>query len=267
VPGDLRLLCVLAHPDDESLGNGGILAKCADEGIETYLLTATRGEQGWFGPEAENPGPEALGRIREEELRCAAGVLGIQDVKLLDYDDGELDRADPAEAIASIASYIRQVRPQVVVTFDQNGIYGHPDHIAICRFTTAAVVAAADAGYAPASGPAHRVDKLYYMAWTEGARKAYEAAFGEFLMEIDGVERRSVVWPDWAISTWIGTAPYWEQVWQAVSCHCTQLPNYEKLRDLPPEHHRNLWGRMTYHRAFSLVNAPDREDDLFAGLR
>ena len=79
----LRLLCVLAHPDDESLGNGGILAKYASEGIATYLVTATRGEQGWFGDEAENPGPEALGRIREEELRCAAGVLGIAGLSLV----------------------------------------------------------------------------------------------------------------------------------------------------------------------------------------
>ncbi len=264
----LRLMCVLGHPDDESLGNGGILAKYAAQGIETYLVTGTRGELGWFDDEEKNPGPEALGRIREGELRNAAAVLGLRDVAFLDYRDGELDQADPAEAIAKITGHLRRARPDVVVTFDQNGLYGHPDHIAICQFTTAAVVAAADATYVdPQGGGAHRVSKLYYMVWRQEDREAYEAAFGDLVMNIDGVERRSVTWPDWAITTWIDTEAHWERVWEAISCHKTQLPGYQALIKLPEEHHRNLWGSMTYYRVFSLVNAPAREDDLFAGLR
>ena len=140
----LRLMCVLAHPDDESLGMGGTLAKYAAEEIETYLVTATRGERGWFGDEKEYPGLEALGKIREAELLNATKELGICDVKFLDYIDGDLDQADPAEAVAKIVSHLRRVRPDVVITFDPNGAYGHPDHIAICQFTTAAVLAAAD---------------------------------------------------------------------------------------------------------------------------
>ncbi len=268
MPDGLRLLSIFAHPDDESLGNGGMLAKYAAEGIETYLVTATRGEQGWFGEEAENPGPEALGRIRETELRAAADVLGLRDVALLDYHDGELDRAPPDEAIAQIAGHIRRVRPHVVVTFDQHGVYGHPDHVAICQLTSAAVVAAADGGFAdPAGLPPHRVSKLYCMAWREDVRHTYEAAFGDLVMNIDGVERRPVTWPDWAITTWIDTAAYWERAWQAIACHKTQLPGYESLLKLPEEHHRTLWGLQTYYRLFSLVNTPAREDDLFAGLR
>ncbi|MEX1254149.1 MAG: PIG-L deacetylase family protein [Dehalococcoidia bacterium] len=268
MPNALRLLCVLAHPDDESLGTGGILAKYASEGIETYLVTATRGELGWFGEEAENPGQEALGRIREEELRCAAGVLGLRDVALLDYHDGELDKADPTEAIAKIVAHVRRVRPHVIVTFDQNGIYGHPDHIAACQFTTAAVVAAADAGYSDPSGqPPHGVSKLYYAVWRREVLEAYEAAFGELVMHIDGVERRSVTWPEWAITTTVDTGDHWQTVWEAIRCHRSQLPGYQKLLDLSEEHHRNLWGSLTYCRVFSLVDAPAREDDLFAGLR
>src|SRR5438552_16521165 len=99
----LKLMCILAHPDDESLGMGGILAKYAAEGIETYLVTATRGERGWFGSESDNPGLEALGRMREAELFAAADVLGIRRVNFLDYIDGELDQADPTEAVAKIA--------------------------------------------------------------------------------------------------------------------------------------------------------------------
>src|SRR5215469_2010580 len=95
----LKLMCVLAHPDDESLGNGGILAKYAAEGIKTYLVTATRGEHGWFGDEQTYPGPKELGKIRENELLDAARVLNIRSVDFLDYIDGELDQVNAEEAI------------------------------------------------------------------------------------------------------------------------------------------------------------------------
>src|SRR5438094_10129055 len=111
----LKLMCVLAHPDDESLGNGGILAKYAAEGVETYLVTATRGERGWFGDASEYPGLEALGKIREAELLAAARVLSIRRVDFLDYLDGELDQAHPAEVIAKITEHVLSVKPDVVV--------------------------------------------------------------------------------------------------------------------------------------------------------
>lgn len=133
----LSLMCVLAHPDDESLGTGGILARYAAEGIETYLVTATRGERGWQGNPADDLGLHELGRIREGELRCAAENLGVREVSFLDYVDGDLDQADPAEATGRIVAQLRRVRPHVVITFGPDGAYGHPDHIAICQFTTA----------------------------------------------------------------------------------------------------------------------------------
>ncbi len=110
----LKLMCVLAHPDDESLGMGGTLAKYATEGIETYLVTATRGERGWFGDEKDNPGLEALGKMRETELRNAAQELGIREINFLDYLDGDLDQADPAEAVAKIVTHLRRVQPHIV---------------------------------------------------------------------------------------------------------------------------------------------------------
>ena len=143
--GKLKLMCILAHPDDESLGTGGLLAKYASDGVETQLITATRGERGWAGPPEENPGMESLGRMREAELRAAATILGVRKIALLDYIDGDLDQADPREAAASIVRYIREWRPQVVVTFGPDGAYGHPDHVAICQLTTSAVFCAADA--------------------------------------------------------------------------------------------------------------------------
>ena len=267
-PMPLRLLCILAHPDDESLGLGGILAKYGAGGIETYLVTATRGERGWAGPPEEDPGPAALGQIRERELHDAASVLGIRDLVLLDYHDGELEKADQSELLRQLVAHVRRIRPDVVVTFDHNGIYGHPDHIAVTRATTAAVVAAADANYhRDMSDAPHTVSKLYYFAWRQETREAYEQAFGELVMQIDGIERRAVSWPHWTVSTWIDTSAHSMRVWEAIRCHRSQLPGYQKLLDLPDEYHQTLWGLLTFHRVFTLVATSDKEDDLFDGLR
>src|SRR5262252_2372275 len=135
---NLRRMAVLAHPDDESLGVGGTLAKYAAEGVDVFLLTATRGDSGRYRghrpDEPQHPGAGALAKIRETELRAAAAVLGVRQVSLLDYHDQQLDSADPRAAVSSIADLIRRIQPDVVVTFGPDGAYGHPDHIAICQF-------------------------------------------------------------------------------------------------------------------------------------
>ncbi|MBI3914690.1 MAG: PIG-L family deacetylase [Chloroflexi bacterium] len=264
----LKLLAILAHPDDESLGMGGTLAKYAAEGIETYLVTATRGERGWFGAEKENPGLDALGKMREAELRAAARVLKIREVNFLNYIDGQVARANPREAIAKIVGHVRRIRPHVALTFGPEGAYGHPDHIAVSQFATTSIICAADPNYLPDVLTPHRVSKLYYMAWTPKKMDAYQSAFGELVMKIDGVERRALPWPEWLITTIVDTAEYAETVWQAISAHQTQLPGYGKLQALTPEHHRALWGTQEFYRAISAVNGgTQRETDLFAGLR
>ena len=268
MPEPLKLMAVLAHPDDESLGIGGPLAKYAAEGVETYLVTATRGERGRYFTNENRPSDAEVGRAREAELRAAARELGIREVALLDYLDAELDRADPAEAIGRIVVHLRRVRPQVVVTFDQFGAYGHPDHIAICQFTTAAVVAAADPTFGDAGSAPHRVSKLYY--FTDDAERwaAYQAAFKTLVSRVDGVERRAVAWPDWAMSARIETGAQRDRVWRAVQCHASQMAIYSKLAELTPEHHDALWGGQTFYRVMSMVNGGrGREADLFAGLR
>ena len=162
---ELRLMCVLAHPDDESLGTGGALAKCAAEGVATYLVTATRGERGRFGDSKESPGPEIVGKAREAELLAAAKELGLREVRFLDYPDGALDQVDTAEAIEKIAGHLRRVKPQVVITFGPEGAYGHPDHIAISQLTTAAIVCAADPLFGLAAGDRRaspRVQALFH---------------------------------------------------------------------------------------------------------
>ena len=261
-----RLMAVLAHPDDETLGFGGVLAKYAAEGVETFLVTATRGEYGWFGAPDENPGPAELGRIREGELRRAADILGVREVTMLDYIDGHLDQAEPDRVIGEIAHAMRWVRPDVVVTFGQDGLYGHPDHVAISQFATAAVVRAGfhGGGFTDAG---HRVSKLYYRAANHSWLKGYEQAFGELVMHIDGVERRAPGWADWVMSAQVDAAEHWETVWAAVREHRSQLPGYEKLLNLPAAAHREFWGRQDYYRVMSQVNGGRSvERDLFEGI-
>jgi LmbE family N-acetylglucosaminyl deacetylase len=263
-------MCVLAHPDDESLGTGGALAKSAAEGVATYLVTATRGERGRFGDGSHSPGPEVVGKTREAELRAAARELGVKDVRLLDYPDGALDQVDPSEAIEKIAGHLRRVRPHVVITFGPEGAYGHPDHIAISQFTTAAIACAADSSFATAltPGPPHAVSKLYFIAWSPKKWTAYQAALKKLVCTVDGEERQAVPWPEWAITTYIDTSDVWPTVWRAVSCHKTQMSIYEKLEGLPEEHQRSLWGTQEFYRVFSRVNGGRvKESDLFEGLR
>jgi LmbE family N-acetylglucosaminyl deacetylase len=268
-----RLLAVLAHPDDESLGFGGTLAKYASESVETFLVTATRGEAGRFGSLGRNGDPVEVGRVRETELRAASTVLGVREVSVLNYPDGAVDRVESGVAIGAIVSHIRRIQPDVVLTFGPEGAYGHPDHIAISQFTTAATLCAADAGYRSGQGPQadqppHRVAKLHFLAWRNDKWEAYQAAFRKLTSTVDGVQRQATPWPDWAVTTEIDTAAYWPIVWKAVSCHQTQMSTYEKLADLTEMQQRALWGSQQFYRAFSLVNGGRKlETDLFEGLR
>jgi len=268
----LRLMAVLAHPDDESLGVGGVLAKYAAEGVEVYLVTATRGEGGRYHEHRDgpgHPGPERLGEIREAEVRCAAQALGVRGFWLLGYKDGRLDEANPREIVSRIAGRIREVRPQVMLTFPPDGAYGHPDHIAICQFTTAAVLAAADPAHTtdPAGMP-HTVSKLYYMVNSPARWEVYQYVFKRLASTVDGVERLAHAWPEWEITTLVDTTAHWEIAWKAVSCHDSQIAVYERLKDLDPERHRVLWGMQEFYRALSTVNGGRaKERDLFEGLR
>jgi LmbE family N-acetylglucosaminyl deacetylase len=268
------LLAVLAHPDDESLGFGGTLAKYAAEGVRVHVVTATRGDRGRYhgtpASDPSHPGPHLLAHIREGELRAAARTLGVHELSILGYPDGGVDGVDPREAIDDIAGHIRRIRPQVVVTFGPDGAYGHPDHVAVSQFTAAAIVDAAGPGQvaqdAAATG-AHAVSKLYHLAWPADTWDAYHAAIGVLRANVDGVARQAVPWPDWMITTVVDTREHWSTTWQAVSCHHSQVSAYERLRDVAPEHHQALWGRQSFYRVFSMVNGGRvRETDLFDGV-
>ena len=166
------ILSVLAHPDDESFGMGGTLALYAQKGVKVHLVCATRGEAGEVGPEYLQD-YKSIGELREAELRCAAGYLGLSGVHFLEYRDsgmvGSLENEHPKaliqaplpEVASRIAEYIRLLQPQVVLTFDPIGGYRHPDHIAVHQATVKAFHLAPDLEFISDSPP-YQPQKLYY---------------------------------------------------------------------------------------------------------
>src|SRR5262249_12010236 len=140
-----------------------------------------------------------------------------------------------------IVRLLRKIRPDVVATFGPDGAYGHPDHIAVSQLAAAAVLLAADAGYAAGPGDKpHRVSKFYYLAWSKAKWDGYQATFKKLLVTVDGVERQAAPWPDWAITTVLETGDVWDTVWRAVCCHRTQMAIYGQLEKLSPQHHQQL---------------------------
>jgi N-acetyl-1-D-myo-inositol-2-amino-2-deoxy-alpha-D-glucopyranoside deacetylase len=177
------LLIVMAHPDDESFGAGGTLAYYARRGVKVYLVCATRGEVGDVDPEFMR-GYDTIAELREAELRCAAGTLGLEEVFFLDYRDsgmpGSEDNhhpralaAQPTQQVAGeVAGFIRQLQPDVLVTFDPIGGYRHPDHIAIHNATVEAFKLAADPAYQDNEWlPAFQPAKFYYQTMPRGFLK------------------------------------------------------------------------------------------------
>ncbi len=178
---DKILLAVLAHPDDELFGMGGTLAIYSHRGVQVHLVCATRGEAGEVSAECLE-GFDSIADRRVSELRCAAGILGLAGVYYLGYRDsgmsGSKDNQNPQalinapleQVVGKVVTYIRRLRPQVVVTFDPIGGYMHPDHIAIQRATTQAFHLAGDPNYQDPDGlGAFQPDKLYYHVFPKGA--------------------------------------------------------------------------------------------------
>lgn len=167
-----RILSVLAHPDDESFGMGGTLAKYASEGVRVHLICATRGEAGEVDAEYL-AGYESIADLRVAELNCAVDVLGIEKVQMFPYRDsgmtGNPDNEHPRalinapleEVAGKIAAYIREFKPQVVLTFDPAGGYRHPDHIFIHQAATKGVSLAGDPEFISDSPP-YQPARLFY---------------------------------------------------------------------------------------------------------
>lgn len=169
------LLFSFAHPDDESFSCGGTIARATARGAHITIISATRGERGESAIAAINT-PETLAAVREQELRLAMARLGVSDVRLLGYWDSGMDgtpsNADPRafvqiprdEVVTRLVVQIRALQPAIVVTFGEDGGYGHPDHIAIHYATVEAVRLAAEPEYRPELGKAWRINAFYFTA-------------------------------------------------------------------------------------------------------
>jgi LmbE family N-acetylglucosaminyl deacetylase len=269
MPAPLRLLAILAHPDDETLGMGGTSA-LRGEGIETFLVTATRGQAGRFRElkrgEPGHPGHEALGAIRKQELHAAARVLGVREVVLLDHMDGQLDAADPVRTAAEIATHVRRLKPHVVVTFAQDGGYGHPDHIAICQLAASALAGAADAC---AKGHRRRAARVREVLPDGVAALALGGVPGG-VQEAD-LDRRRRRAPGESVAR-LGAERAHRHARVLAPCgrRCSATTRRRRTTERSRRRPRTTrpvgWG--TFYRVFSTVNGGRaQESDLFAGLR
>ncbi len=252
----LTLLAVLAHPDDESFGPAATLAKYVAQGVRVSLVCATRGESGEIS-DPQLATPEILSQVREEELRCACRVIGIQELRFLGYKDGQMSSYDPQEVEEKVVRAIREVRPQVVLTFGPDGISGHWDHITIGKATTDAFFSAGDEerftehmaeGLSP-----HEVAKLYYVA-------VPRSCFRAMSLDLPGT-------CDDRITTVIDVVPFLEVKKRALACHKTQLPPGNIFARMSDEEMRKWWGKEHFVLAASRVGLPPEiETDLFWGL-
>lgn len=279
-----RLLVVMAHPDDESFGPGGTLARYAHEG-EVHLLCGTRGEVGVVD-EYLLAGYSDIAELRTAELACAAQHLGLQAVEYLGYRDSGMSGSDTsrdprclamapqAEVTARIVATIRRFQPQVVLTFDQYGGYGHPDHLAIHTATVAAFHAAADADQFPDTGAPYTPQKLYFHVFSKRLMRGMvrvmrligrdPSKFGRN-QDIDLAEIASWEVP---ITTRVDVSPWYEAKMAAATCHHSQGGGSGMWRPIPAPVRRRLLGTETFFRAYPEVPPGARaETDLFAGVR
>jgi LmbE family N-acetylglucosaminyl deacetylase len=272
-----RLLGIFAHPDDEGTMSGAFL-QYSRFGVETGLICATRGEVGEIADPALAT-PENLGQVREGEMRAAAEVLGVRNLWFLDYRDSgmagtpenndprSLAQANAAEVVGKLVAIIRQFRPQVIVTFDESGAYGHPDHIAIYRHTTSAFHAAPDAVQYPELGPAHAVSKLYYSSFPRSVVRA----IGEWMQaqnipsDLGDIDPEKLGIPDELISVWLNVEPWREIKDKSWAMHRTQANSGAFLEQVPEEIKKKWQDYECYQLAASRVG-PDvpGENDLFA---
>ena len=268
---ELRLLAVFAHPDDEAFGTGGTLARYASLGCDVTLVTATRGEAGGIS----EPGLATaanLPDVRERELRCACQAYGIHSPLFLDYLDGQLAVVHQGQAVGKLVRILRQIRPQVLITFGPDGIYGHYDHIAVHRWATIAAGLAADPECFPDQTPAcepHQVDKVYLRTLTTELVADMAEGDQPAAVMMDGVPFPFVGRSVEEITTVIDVSDFAAQKLRGIRCHATQIRQDSPYAEAPDEMVRHPFFRSEqYILARSTVGWPEGvETDLFAGLR
>ncbi|SEP96992.1 MULTISPECIES: mycothiol conjugate amidase Mca [Lentzea] len=284
----LRLMAVHAHPDDESSKGAASMARYIAEGHDVMVVTCTDGGAGSIlNPAMDKPDVlENIIEVRRQEMATAAKILGIQH-RWLGFKDSGLPEGDPLpplpegcfalvpleESVPSLVEAIRDFRPHVVVTYDENGGYPHPDHIRTHEISMAALDAAADASYKPELGEAWETQKVYY---GHGFSRAKILAFHE-AMEARGMESPYAEWlANWnsdrpdvmeRVTTQVECADYFDVRDEALKAHATQIDPTSRWFAIPMDLQREIWPTEEYELVRSQVDSTLPENDLFAGVK
>jgi LmbE family N-acetylglucosaminyl deacetylase len=282
------LLLVHAHPDDECSSTGGLILKSAREGHRVILVTCTNGEMGKMEHLGVNLDPDSvadqnrLGEIRIEELERAARILQVSEVHTLGYRDSGMDgwegnghpeafkNADEDEVVGKLVGYMRRYRPDVVVTYNEQGGYGHPDHVMANKVTTKALEAAADLARFPAEGrEAWRVPKFYHTAWSRSKMLRAWRWMKLFRQKtpLDDPDFREDKYgtPDEIITTRVNIRWQLRRKWRALTAHKSQINGnffwwFVRLTG------RWLYNEETFVSAQSQVKVREGERSVFEGL-
>lgn len=291
---DKRLLLVHAHPDDETIGTGATMAKYAADGVQVTLVTCTLGEEGEvLVPDLEHLAADqndALGEHRIGELAEAMSILGVTDHRFLGgpgrfRDSGMMGvesndrtdcfwRADLLDAASELVAVIREVRPQVVVTYDDFGGYGHPDHIQAHRVTHYAVALAESSSFRPDLGEAWSVAKVYWTAFPrsiirEGIQALKDSGSDSEFAAMDP-DDLPFACDDALITTAIEASEYTDAKMAALAAHRTQVTVDGGFFALSNNLGSQVWGTEYFRLArgsdYVTPSASGKEDDLFAGI-
>ncbi|MFO7964621.1 MAG: PIG-L family deacetylase [Desulfobacterales bacterium] len=276
---DFTLMAVHAHPDDESIGTGGILAKYASEGVRTVVVYCTRGEEGdIINPEFVLPDPAmSMIDVRMQELGKALAVLKVGSVYFLGYRDSGMAgspkntnpsafaMADVQKASGRLVDIIRETRPDVIVTYNEKGLYGHPDHIMANRITQAAFHAA---GNPECSGekalPVWQPKKLYYTALSLNRMREMQRIAQERGEDL-GLDPDLLGTPDDRITTCIDVEAFLPKKFQALFCHRSQVGPDIFFKQVP-RHRVNAFFKYEYFVCISGCKKTFGEKDLFEGI-
>jgi LmbE family N-acetylglucosaminyl deacetylase len=283
------MLVSLAHPDDESFGMAGTIARYVNEGVEVSLICATNGDAGVTDP-AFLENYDTMTELRLAELQCAADALGFSRVYAFGYRDSGMEgtednlhpdslyQADLEEVTGRVVKAIRETRPQVVVTFDPYGSYGHPDHIKMHQATTRAFELAGQADAYPEQLTGglepYQPAKLYYRTRPRMLTKLVVRLMPLFGQDPRRMGRNNdidlieIVEHDYPVHAWIDTKAYRKQAEKAVNCHASQLGGFVTPSFLQRVQALLMNSNVdTFMRVEPPVNgARVREDDLFAGI-
>jgi N-acetyl-1-D-myo-inositol-2-amino-2-deoxy-alpha-D-glucopyranoside deacetylase len=256
------LLCVHAHPDDEALWTGGVLARCAAKGGRAAVVTCTAGERAANHAAGLNRrgdpgaprsgGPRPLAEVRAAELASALELLGAGAPRLLGYrdsgmaadsDPGSFWRADLDEAVGRLVGHLRDFRPDVLVAYDAFGLYGHPDHVQAHRVALLAAEASGTAALYPQAGPAWRVPRVYLVTLPRSlVELARRQLAGLGLLAGMRLPTEVLGTPDELVTTAVDVRPWLERKWAAIRAHASQLGPGSPLDRLPAPMREALLG-------------------------